>query len=129
MIHLREILKIPKDHWDNLNKLQEAVNELRVAYGKPLTVSSGYRSLEEHLRIYKDKGITDKNKIPMQSKHLSGLAVDLVAKDIKDFQEFIKDNQDLCEKLSLFFEHFDATPTWVHCQIVAPKSGNRFFYP
>ncbi len=129
MIELRELLKIPKDHWNNLNKLHKSVNELRLAYGKPLTVSSGYRSMEDHLRIYKDKGIIDKSKIPMQSKHLSGLACDLICSDIKDFQEFIKNNEPLCDKLNLFFEHFDATPTWVHCQIMPPLSGKRFFHP
>lgn len=129
MIELRELLKIKKEHWDNLNKLQQAVNKLRVSYGKPLIVTSGYRSMQDHLRIYKEKGVTDQSKIPMKSKHLSGLACDLVCDDLDDFKNFILDNEDLCNELNLYFEHFDATPTWVHCQITPPTSGKRFFQP
>lgn len=129
MLELRELLKIKKEHWDNLNKLQQAVNKLRLAYGKPLTVTSGYRSVDDHIRIYKEKGITDKSKIPMKSKHLSGLACDLVCDDLEDFKNFIIKNEKLCEELNLYFEHFDETPTWVHCQITPPASGKRFFYP
>lgn len=129
MIELRELLKIPKEHWDNLNKLQKAVTKLREAYGKPLTVSSGYRTMQDHLRIYAEKGITDQNLIPMKSKHLIGLAVDLTAADIKHFQKWIKDNVKLAEELGLYFEDFSVTTTWVHCQLVAPASGSRFFKP
>jgi uncharacterized protein YcbK (DUF882 family) len=129
MIELREILKISKEHWDNLAKLQKAVTKLREAYGKPLTVSSGYRTLQDHLRIYAEKGITDQKLIPMKSKHLSGLAVDLTAADIKHFQKWIKDNISLAEELGLYFEDFSVTTTWVHCQITPPASGSRFFKP
>ena len=129
MIEMRELLKISKDHWDNLTKLQNTATELRKAYGKPLTISSGYRSMEDHLRIYKEKGITDQSKIPMKSKHLFGQACDLVCADIKDFQKWILANEDLCKKLDIYFEDFSATPTWVHCQIVPPNSGKRFFIP
>jgi len=129
MIEMRELLKIPKDHWDNLTKLQNTATELRKAYGKPLTISSGYRSMEDHLRIYREKGITDQSKIPMKSKHLFGQACDFVCSDIKDFQKWILANEDLCKKLDIYFEDFSATPTWVHCQIVPPNSGKRFFIP
>jgi hypothetical protein len=129
MIEIRELLKIPKDHWGNLQKLHEKINIIRTAYGLPLTVTSGYRTLEDHLRIYEEKGITDKTKIPMKSNHLRGLACDLVAKDVKHFQDWINDNLLLMEKEGLYFEDFSITKTWVHCQIVAPASGKRFFKP
>lgn len=129
MIELRELLKIPEDHWENLNSLQRSVNELRKSYGKSLTVSSGYRSMDDHIRIYKEKGITDKSQIPMKSKHLFGQACDLTCSNVKDFQDWILDNIELCENLGLYFEDFSATITWVHCQIVPPKSGKRFFLP
>lgn len=48
--------------------------------GQPITITSGYRSLQHHLEIYKQKGITDKSKIPMGSYHLKGLAADFVVK-------------------------------------------------
>lgn len=118
----------PKDIQDNLNKLLEKVNKLRAAYGKPLTVSSGLRTMEDHLRIYKEKGITDKSKIPMKSKHLSGESVDF-ADPKQELQKWIKANLKLMEEIGLWFEDFSATKNWVHVQIVPPKSGNRFFLP
>lgn len=47
---------------------------------KPVIVTSGYRSMAHHLRIYAEKGITDKSKIPMGSYHLTGKAVDFIVK-------------------------------------------------
>lgn len=137
MITLNELLKdtsartISSDHLKNLLDLKEKVNVFRTHYGKPLRVTSGYRSLEKHLAIYAAKGITDQSKIPMKSRHLSGLAVDLVPieDDIKHLQDWVLDNVKLMEEIELWFEKFEYTPTWVHCQIVSPKSGNRFFVP
>lgn len=122
---------IPPEHQKNVLELLEKVNKLREAYGKPLRVTSGYRSMAKHLAIYKAKGITDKTKIPMKSRHLFGLAVDLVPieDDIKHFQYWILDNIKLCEEIGLWFEDFAYTGTWVHLQIVPPASGKRFFKP
>lgn len=137
MIRLQEIISdadwknIPEEHSANIGKLLVKVNQFRNAYGKPLRVTSGYRSMEKHLAIYAAKGITDQSKIPMKSRHLSGLAVDLVPieDDIKHLQDWVLDNVKLMGEIGLWFESFDYTPTWVHCQIVSPKSGNRFFVP
>ena len=119
------------DHYNNLLKLSEKINKLRDAYGKPLRVTSGYRSLEKHLAIYAAKGITDQKKIPMQSRHLSGLAVDLVPvkEPVVDLQKVIKNNVALMQEIGLWFESFDYTEKWVHAQIVPPKSGKLFFMP
>jgi len=38
-------------------------------------------------------------------------------------------NESLMVEIGLWFEDFKATPTWVHAQAVAPKSGKRFFMP
>lgn len=134
MITLAELGRtndLPKEHLDNLIKLHDKINKLRDAYGKPLRVTSGYRSLEKHLAIYAAKGITDQKKIPMQSRHLSGLAVDLVPvkEPVSDLQKFIKNNIALMQEIGLWFEDFSKTPTWVHAQIVPPKSGKLFFMP
>lgn len=137
MITFQELTKgsklkdIPDLHSENLAKLLHKVNQFRLAYGKPLKVTSGYRSLEHHLAIYSDKGITDQKKIPMQSNHLKGLAVDLVPieDDIKHLHDWCLDNIKLLEEIGLWCEHFDYTPKWLHLQIVPPKSGNRFFMP
>ncbi len=133
-ISMKEILKGTKLEeqdkvvQENLTKLLEKANKLRTAYGKPLLVSSGLRSMKDHLRIYAEKGITDKSKIPMKSKHLSGEALDF-ADPKKELQTWIKDNVKLMEEIGLWMEDFSATETWVHIQTVPPKSGNRFFKP
>jgi hypothetical protein len=119
------------EHYNNLLKLSEKIDKLREAYGKPLRVTSGYRSKEKHLAIYAAKGITDQKKIPMKSKHLVGLAVDLVPvkEPVSDLHKFIKSNIALMQEIGLWFEDFSKTPTWTHVQIVAPKSGKMFFLP
>lgn len=137
MITKRELfkrpIKIPPEHDANIDKLLIEVNKLRLAYGKPLQVSSGYRSMQEHLAIYAAKGITDQKKIPMQSNHLKGLAVDLVTIDepIKNLHDFVKklveDESEVVE--NLWFEDFAYTPQWCHIQCVSPKSGRKFFKP
>jgi hypothetical protein len=115
----------------NLQTLLAKLNQLRNAYDKPLRITSGLRSMEDHLRIYREKGITDPAKIPMHSAHLIGAAADMVPleDDIKHLHDWVLDNVKLMESIGLWFEDFDYTKTWVHAQIYAPKSGKRFFIP
>jgi uncharacterized protein YcbK (DUF882 family) len=134
MITLKELLTSEcsnKEHLENLEDLLLKLNVVRAAYGKPLRITSGYRSLEDHLRIYRQKGIVDQAKIPMRSKHLYGQAADLttIEDDVKHFQEWVLSNIRLFEEQGLYLEGFAYTKTWVHVQIVPPKSGNRFFIP
>jgi uncharacterized protein YcbK (DUF882 family) len=134
MITMKEILKdvnfddLSKDIQDNLTKLLPKLNELRTAYGKPLLVTSGLRSMRHHLEIYAAKGITDKSKIPMKSNHLFGLACDFSDPD-GTLKAWVNNNIPVMESIGLWMEAFSATPTWLHVQIVPPKSGNRFFNP
>lgn len=134
MITLKELLTSPcinPAHLANLASLLAKVNLLRAAYGKPLRVTSGYRSVEDHLRIYREKGITDLTKIPMKSKHLIGFAVDLVPieDDVKHLHDWVMSNKAQCKDWGLYFEAFAYTPTWVHIQIIPPMSGTPFFKP
>lgn len=134
---LKDGMIVAPEHEANLLILLEKVNKIRTAYGKPLLVTSGYRSMEKHLAIYKAKGITDQSKIPMKSKHLFGQAVDLVPLDgdIKGFQKWIESNKNLMDEIDVFFEKFKFTKTWVHVQSVQYgsykyKAGKtRFFIP
>ena len=104
------------------------MNKFRIAYGKPMRVTSGFRSISQHLEIYKKKGITDKSKIPMKSSHLEFKAVDI--SDPKgELKEYIKNNLKLVEDLGIYFEDFSATPGWVHFTYRPPASGKRFFMP
>lgn len=126
--HKYELSDLPQDHQDNLAILLEKINKIREAWAHPMTVTSGYRSMEDHLRIYREKGITDQSKIPMKSKHLSGAAVDISDPD-KKLQQWCKDNEDKLEEIGLWMEDFSATPNWCHFQIVPPASGKRWFIP
>lgn len=134
MIEMSELLKktkledLPSDIQDNLTDLVERLNVIRRAYGKPMTVSSGFRTKEDHLRVYREKGITDPKKIPMGSRHLSGKACDIADSDGK-LKDWVNDNVELCEKVELWMEDFSATPTWIHFQSEPPASKKRFFMP
>lgn len=132
MITWQEILgkykesDIKPEHIPNLKELHEKIQKIRTAYGKPMSITNCYRSTEHHLRIYKDKGITDKKLIPMKSKHLEGLAVDISDPDGK-LMAWAKANVKTLEEVGIWCE--DGTKGWLHCQIIAPKSGKRFFMP
>ena len=138
MITLKELLKgkdfnlLPKEHQDNLLILLERINKVRIAYGKQFLVTSGYRSMEDHLGIYNRKGITDINKIPVKSKHLFGLACDL-ADPKKELQTWCRNNQDILRNLGIWMEDFRYSSTWVHFQC-APygsykEGGSLWFIP
>lgn len=134
MISMSELLQgknladLPEGHQENLADLLIRVNKVRTAYNKSMTVTSGYRSLADHLRIYKEKGITDQSKIPMKSKHLSGDAVDIADSD-GALKAWIKLNIKVLEDAGLWCEDFSTTTTWVHFQRLPPASGKRFFMP
>lgn len=132
MISMKELMgdhnisDIPINHQHNLEELLLKINKVRALYNKPMTVTSGYRSEQDHLRIYRSKGIPD-NKIPMGSAHLKGCAVDILDKDGSLFK-WCKDNVNHLEEIGLWCEDDQAVPR-VHFQTYAPKSGNRFFKP
>jgi|SRR3990167_4159697 len=134
MIKLSEILKgtdyesLSQKIQDNLDILVDRINVIRETYAQPMTVTSGFRSMEDHLRIYAEKGITDEHKIPMRSQHLSGCAVDIADADGK-LKAWVRLNVPLLESVGLWCEAFEYTPTWLHFQINPPASEKRFFKP
>ena len=138
MLDLKELLKgkdfnsLPKEHQDNLIILLEKINRVRSAYGQPMIVTSCIRTMAEHLAIYAKKGITDKSKIPMKSKHMFSQAVD-IADPNQELQEWCKDNQDLLRSIGLWMEDFSKSPNWVHIQIVPygsyKEGGSLWFMP
>ena len=63
------------------------------------------------------------------SAHKDGRAVD-VADPKRSLAEWALDEgRPHAERLGLWFEHPQWTRSWLHCQIGAPRSGNRFFVP
>lgn len=136
-----EILKgqtCPPELEENLTKFLKAMNEIRSAYGKPMIVSSGYRSRDRQIEIYANKackkefpfedGVFVMSKVPLGSSHLYCTACD-ISDPNKELQKWVKKNEKLLEKAGLYCEDFAYTPTWVHFQITKPKSGKRFFIP
>jgi len=134
MITLKELLSgadfdsLDESVQSNLMELLNRINKIRAAYEKPMVVTSGLRTMEHHMDIYKQKGITDLRKIPLKSLHLSGRAVD-ISDPKRELQKFITDNVPLLESVGLWIESFAFTSTWVHMQIKPPLSGRRFFMP
>ena len=139
MLSLEEIIHsstkpedLDPDKLEQEKDLLEKVNKVRAAYGKAMTVTSGVRTLKEHLAIYAKKGITDQSKIPMKSHHLETVT-DSAAVDIADgdgkIKDWVKNNVSVLEDAELWCEDFGTTTTWIHFQNTPPKSGNRFFKP
>lgn len=111
----------------NLAILLERVNKIRALWGKPMTVTSGLRTMEDHLRIYAQKGITDPAKIPMHSKHLIGAAVDISDPDLSITAWLKENDSQRLKDAELWCE--EGNKNWVHFQIMAPGSGNLWFLP
>lgn len=101
-----------------------------------ITVTSGGRTKAENKAIYaaiNAKRVRDGlQPIPeaTDSSHLIGMGIDIYDQ-WHLFQQYILTERAkaLFEPLGIYFEHFSATPNWVHCTTRAPKSGKRFFYP
>lgn len=132
MISRNDILKgksCPQEYEGNLDILVSRLNKIENLSGVNFQISSGFRDPGDQIRIYKQKGITDLKKIPMQSKHFFCQAADLVCADLDKLKDWIKNNLAVVEEIGLWFEEFAATPNWLHCQIVPPKSGRRFYMP
>lgn len=116
----------------NLTELLIKINKVRTAWSLPMTVTSGLRDMNDHLRIYKEKNDKLKEQglppvaVPMASKHLHGQAVDIADRD-GHLMNWTKSNIKLMEEIGLWME--DGTSGWVHFQSVPSKSGNRFFLP
>lgn len=111
----------------NLDELLKRLLKLEAAYGTAFHVTSGFRSMQQHMRIYAAKGI-DASKVPKGSQHLYGRAADIADAD-GALKAWVLQNTPMLEDLGLWCEDFDATKTWCHFQTVPPHSGRRFFKP
>lgn len=114
---------LPPDVEKNVTILIERLSLIREAYGRPMIITSGYRSKEDQMRIY-----AGKVKVPMGSAHLIGAAADVSDRD-RSLAGFCYANISLLEKVGLWCEDPTRTPTWLHFQIYPPASGSRFFLP
>jgi hypothetical protein len=103
----------------NQATLLVAINVIRTAWGKPMTVTSGVRSPEDQWNI---------NPGAPQSKHLLGAACDILDRD-GALAAWVTANESLLAKAALWCEDTRYTKGWVHFQCLPPKSGKRFFVP
>jgi uncharacterized protein YcbK (DUF882 family) len=124
---------------DMLMDLLPRINWLMQQPGNPVsnwTVTSGLRTIDDHLRIYKDKatkhqkpfenGVFDQSKVPMKSRHLYGRAADISDPGLK-ITAWLKVNESLLEQAGLWCE--EGNTNWVHFQNEPPASGKRWFLP
>lgn len=104
---------------DNLDQLLIPMNQIRAAYNKPMIVSSGWRPPEINANT--------PGAAP-QSKHMIGLAVDIVDID-GSLRIWLLQNLQLLKDLNIYLENFNWTPRWCHLQLGGPGSGKRIFVP
>ena len=102
---------------ENMKALLSKLDIVRFEWGKPLTISSGYRPGR-----FNQVAGGAKN-----SAHLSCEAVDVVdaTGDLADFLS----NEERLKIYGLYLENPARTPGWCHLQTRATKSGNRIFNP
>ena len=105
----------------NLNQLLDAVNKLRLAYGKPFVITSGYRP------GHYNKSARGAKK----SAHMSCQAVDIRDSD-GEIAKWCLNNLKLLEEAGLYMEsplhtHEPPGARWVHLQTRPTK--NRVFIP
>lgn len=125
-----DFMTLPSDQQTNILQLLQKVNKLLTEFGEERGVSSGYRTMKDHLRIYEDINKKKKAaglpeiKVPMSSEHLKGGAIDLKDVDGK-LKKFCTDA--ILSKYDLYMEHPDFTDTWCHLQL--KKTSKRVFRP
>lgn len=142
---------IPSEYQEAFEKFYEKINDFRNKCGISMVPTSYFRSKERQIRIYKNKaknkewpftdGVYKESKVPLSSKHMTGLAADFADVD-KKLAKWVLDNIEWCKENGFYFENFganidtfkadpkmDKTPTWLHVQIIPPKSGRTIFNP
>lgn len=116
-------------HQQNMQELLKRVNPVLAAFNaQNYLVTSGYRTMQEHMRIYSQKGIPPQ-KVPLGSAHLSGQAVDIYDPELH-LTDWLKNDRIGCTQLQthdLYCE--EGNNNWVHFSTRAPKSGKRWFLP
>ncbi len=119
MISKFEILKgqiCPPELEANLEKLLKLLNQFRIAYGKPMICSSGYRTKEHN---------ADVGGRPY-SAHLTCEAADF--EDPKhELRNFCLEHLILLETIGLWMEDPSYTLDWIHLQ--SRPAHQRVFIP
>ena len=106
---------LSKELEENIITLLEAVNKLRIQYGKPMYVTSGIRTTKHNAKIGGAR----------KSSHVSCQAIDFADSDgaLKAFAT--NDNNAMLMLCNLYMESPLDTPTWCHLQ--TRQTNNRVF--
>ena len=99
----------------NLDRLVVALNVVRTAYGKPMTVSSGYRSPEQNAALANSA---------KRSLHMELKACDFKDADGK-LDQWCLEHQDLLESAGLWQENPANTGTWCHLDISTSRDTKK----
>lgn len=100
-----KIPNIPKwEHVENLNRLALLLDEVRVVYGAPIRINSGYRCPSLNKAV---GGVSN-------SQHLKGLAADLHTADLKRLKQSIIDSGIPFDQL---IEERKGDTKWLHVSI------------
>lgn len=95
---------------DNLNRLADYLDGIREKFGKPISVSSGYRCPMLNKAV---GGV-------VTSQHLKGLAADLVCSDMEKLLSIIRETKGFDQVIT---EHNKGSKSyWIHLS-VAPVFG------
>jgi hypothetical protein len=95
---------------DNLNRLADYLDGIRAKFGKPISISSGYRCPMLNKAV---GGVVN-------SQHLKGLAADLVCSDMEKLLSIIRETKGFDQVIT---EHNKGSKSyWIHVS-VAPVSG------
>lgn len=104
----------------NAADLVERCNHLASALPFPLPkVTSGWRPAAVNAKIPNAAKL---------SNHMTGNAVDFSDPNGK-FDAWCMAHLDELERVGLWLESPDSTPSWTHLQRVPPRSGRRVFHP
>ena len=112
----------------NLYGLLLRANELEDNWGKSLVITSGLRTWEEQIAVYRRKGIIDLDKIPKHSCHLTGQAADILDEYFLLTDWCKNNNNAILIKCGLWCEDDKSVPR-LHIQTIPPKSKVRWFKP
>ena len=132
MLVATSISDVPIAHQQNIAELLKRVNVLRAEWGKPMKVTSGYRTLQDHLRIYHDiakragKDFRPES-VPMRSQHLIGASIDIYDPGLTLTKWLKEENSKRLVAVQLYAE--EGNSNWVHLQLFPPASGKRWFLP
>lgn len=103
----------------NAAKTIELLNKFLAGFEGKLIISSGFRPARLNNSTI---GAAAK------SNHITCLACDFQDLDLK-LWKYVLENLDLAKELGIYFEDKRWTSSWVHFQIIAPKSGKRIYIP